>query len=68
VPWTRLGPGGRLELRVEIFNALNRVNLGPPSLTVFSGTDGQPPFASFGQIRSTSTSARQVQLGARVIF
>jgi hypothetical protein len=68
VPWTRLGPGGRLELRVEIFNALNRVNLGPPSLTVFSGTDGQPPFASFGQIRSTSTSARQVQFGARIVF
>ncbi len=68
VPMSQLGSGGRLELRVEIFNALNRVNLGTPSLTVFSGTSGEPPFASFGQIRSTSTSARQVQVGARLLF
>jgi hypothetical protein len=68
VPWTRLGPGGRLELRVEVFNALNRANFGPPSLVVFSGTAGNTPLPSFGQIRSTSTSARQVQVGARVVF
>jgi hypothetical protein len=68
VPWAALGPGGRIELRLEIFNAFNRVNLGPPSLVVFSGTTGDPSLASFGQIRSTSTSARQVQLGARLVF
>jgi hypothetical protein len=68
VPWAALGPAGRLELRVEVFNAFNRVNLGSPSLVVFSGATGEPPLASFGQIRSTSTSARQVQLGARLVF
>jgi hypothetical protein len=68
VSWAGLGPGGRLELRVEIFNALNRANFGPPSLIVFSGTAGSAPLPGFGQIRSTSTSARQVQLGARLIF
>jgi hypothetical protein len=44
------------------------VNLGPPSLVVFSGTEGEAPLSSFGQIRSTSTSARQAQIGVRVIF
>jgi hypothetical protein len=69
LPWTRLGGGGRLELRVEIFNVFNRVNLGSPSLVAFSGTtDGEEPLASFGQIRSTQTSARQMQIGARVVF
>lgn len=69
LPWTRLGAGGRIELRVEIFNVFNRVNFGPPSLVAFSGTtDGEEPLASFGQIRSTQTSARQMQIGVRVVF
>jgi hypothetical protein len=65
---TALGAAGRFELRLEIFNVLNRVNLGPPALVAFSGTDNAPPLASFGQIRTTTTSARQVQLGARLAF
>jgi hypothetical protein len=69
LPWTRLGAGGRVELRVEIFNVFNRVNFGPPSLVAFSGTsDDEAPLASFGQIRSTQTSARQMQVGVRVVF
>jgi hypothetical protein len=36
---------------------------------VFSGlADDEAPLASFGQIRSTSTSARQLQLGVRLAF
>ena len=59
----------RIEFRIEIFNAFNRTNFGPPSLVAFSGTVGETtPLASFGQIRSTITSARQVQIGARVAF
>jgi hypothetical protein len=47
----------------------NRVNFGPPSLVAFSGTGIETaPLASFGQIRSTTTSARQMQLGLRVAF
>ncbi|HUF48404.1 MAG TPA: carboxypeptidase regulatory-like domain-containing protein [Vicinamibacterales bacterium] len=69
VPWTAIGAGGRVEVRVEIFNVFNRVNFGPPSLVAFSGTVGDTtPLASFGQVRSTITSARQVQLGARIVF
>ena len=59
----------RIEFRLEVFNLLNRANFGPPSLIAFSGTAAQEaPLASFGQIRTTVTSARQVQLGLRWMF
>jgi hypothetical protein len=68
-PWVRFGPAARAEIRLEVFNLFNRLNLGPPSLVVFSGlADDEAPLASFGQIRSTSTSARQLQLGVRLAF
>jgi hypothetical protein len=67
--WAQLGGGGRVEIRIEAFNVLNRANFAPPALTVFSGqADDEAPLASFGRIRSTTTSARQVQLGVRVAF
>jgi hypothetical protein len=67
--WPRLGGNGRMEFRLEAFNVLNRANFGAPSLTAFAGTaDGERPFATFGRITSTVTSARQIQLGARVVF
>ncbi|HSG00072.1 MAG TPA: hypothetical protein VLA20_03035, partial [Vicinamibacterales bacterium] len=59
----------RFEIRFEIFKVFNRTNFGPPSLVAFSGTGTETaPLASFGQIRSTITSARQMQIGARVVF
>jgi hypothetical protein len=67
--WGRLGDNGRVEFRLEAFNVLNRANFGAPSLTAFAGTsDGERPFATFGRITSTVTSARQIQLGARLVF
>lgn len=64
-----LGSRSRLDLRLEVFNLFNRANFGPPSLIAFAGTaDNEAPLASFGQIRTTITSARQVQLGIRFSF
>jgi hypothetical protein len=64
-----LGDDGRLEFRIEAFNILNHPNFAPPALVVFSGqVDNEAPLASFGRIRSTTTSARQIQLGVRVTF
>jgi hypothetical protein len=67
-PWGSLGSGGRLELRIEAFNVLNRANFGPPELRVFSGTEGQPPISTFGRITTTVTAARQIQVGARLTW
>jgi hypothetical protein len=40
-----------------------------PTLQAFAGQrDGEAVLSSFGRIRTTATSARQVQLGARVVF
>jgi hypothetical protein len=67
--WAQIGDGGRVEIRIEAFNLFNRTNFAPPSLVAFAGqADGEAPLASFGRIRATATSARQVQLGLRVVF
>jgi hypothetical protein len=65
----KLGEDARVELRLEAFNIFNRANFGAPALSVFSGTaDNEAPLSTFGRITTTTTSARQVQLGVRVIF
>jgi hypothetical protein len=69
VPFERIGPAGAVEVRVEAFNVFNRVNYGIPSLIAFAGQrDGEAPLTTFGRIRATTTPARQVQLGLRVVF
>ncbi|HET7294008.1 MAG TPA: TonB-dependent receptor [Vicinamibacteria bacterium] len=69
IPWSRFGSQGRAELRIEAFNVLNRANFGIPSLTAFAGLrDGEAPLPTLGRIRSTTTAARQIQLGLRVQF
>lgn len=53
------GGGQYIQLRIEAYNALNKVNLGNPGTTL--GT------ANFGRILS-SGAARTVQFGAKVVF
>ena len=69
--WARLGENTNLQFRVEAFNVFNRTNFGPPLLTAFTGaTIGTQPVTvpSFGLIRSTVTSSRQIQLGLKITF
>jgi hypothetical protein len=64
-----LGESGSLQIRIEAFNLFNRANFAPPALTAFAGTvDGEAPLPTFGRIRSTVTSSRQIQLGLRLTF
>jgi hypothetical protein len=64
-----LGEAGNLQLRLEAFNLFNRANFAPPALTAFAGAaDNEVPLSTFGRIRSTVTSSRQIQLGLRVSF
>lgn len=78
--WSKLGDKTRIQFRVEAFNLLNRANFGTPVLQAYAGTPlanntpvpdsaGQPAtIATFGLIRSTVTTARQIQLGLRLSF
>jgi hypothetical protein len=52
--------GMNLEVRIEAFNAFNRVNLGVPNLNIAS--------AAFGRIGSTATDAREFQFGVKLTF
>jgi hypothetical protein len=64
----------KLELRVDMFNAFNRANLGiPAATTLFSngGTNALPTFTpntTAGQITSVIGTSRQLQLSARFSF
>ncbi len=61
--------GGRLEFRVEAFNLFNHTNFGGPAVTAFTGLAAdERPVSTFGRIRSTVTSSRQIQIGVRARF
>ena len=58
--------GGRLEFRLDVFNALNRVNFGMPQRIVFAGVrQDELPISSAGRITSTTTGPREVQFSIR---
>jgi hypothetical protein len=57
----------KLQIRGEFFNVLNHANFGTPNTIVFSSaTAGASPTA--GVITATSTSSRQIQFGAKLIW
>ncbi|MCC6591518.1 MAG: TonB-dependent receptor [Bryobacterales bacterium] len=54
------------QFRTEMFNSINHTNLAIPSQrTVFSSSG---PVGSAGRITATVTSARQLQLGLKLVF
>jgi hypothetical protein len=62
---TRLNERFNLQFRAEIFNLLNRANFNLPNAVVFTPS-GLSPTA--GAITSTSTTARQVQFGLKLLW
>lgn len=60
IPISKLGEAGRLELRLETFNALNHVQFCSPNTTVGQG--------SFGLVTCQANSPRQVQIAAKVYW
>lgn len=64
-----LGSGGQVQLRLEIFNLLNRANFAVPNRVVFAAArPDETPLPTAGRITRTVTSARQLQLGIKVTF
>jgi hypothetical protein len=57
---------GSVQIKLEVFNLLNRANFSLPDNTLFQGTG--TPRAATGRIRSTTTTAREFQLGFKFIF
>lgn len=65
-----LGGDRRLQLRMDVFNSLNRTNFSAPrgsGASVFSG-DRDRVNPSVGRISGTSTTSRQVQFALRFSF
>jgi hypothetical protein len=56
----------RIEFRGELFNLLNRANFGAPVMTPFTSKGAAN--TQVGQITSTATKAREIQLGLKYIF
>jgi hypothetical protein len=69
-----LGEAGVIQFRAEFFNVLNHTNLGNPSASIFSGTPSdtgpysEKPRATAGQITTTASPSRQIQLALKIIF
>jgi hypothetical protein len=65
----RWGDNANVQFRIEAFNVFNHANFGSPNLIAYTGSAAsEQPLASLGRIRSTVTSARQIQLGLRLSF
>jgi hypothetical protein len=70
---THVSANTTLQLRLEVFNLLNRANFNTPNL--ITHVLQAPPNATFpelsptaGQVTSTSTSSRQIQLGVKLLW
>ncbi len=62
---TRIRERLSLQFRAEIFNLLNRANFNLPNAVVFTPAGVSP---TAGVITSTSTTARQVQFGLKLLW
>jgi hypothetical protein len=58
--------GTTAQFRIEMFNALNRANFSTPATTIFD--DRGNLTANVGVITATRTSARQMQLGVKLLW
>jgi len=62
---TRIAERMNLQFRAEFFNFLNRANFNVPNAVVFTPSGVSP---TAGVITSTSTTARQIQFGLKLLW
>jgi Carboxypeptidase regulatory-like domain/TonB dependent receptor len=68
---TRLTERMNAQLRLDIFNLANHANFGFPNAALYAGQDqvgNVVPNPAAGQITSTVTTSRQIQLSAKFVF
>jgi hypothetical protein len=68
---TRIRERLTVQFRAELFNLLNRANFNTPNLIVFTPPTAANPTGlsgTAGAITSTSTTARQVQFGLKLLW
>ena len=64
----RISESFNAQLRVEVFNILNRANFGTPAKhSTFFNSSGQP-IGGAGAVNNTSTPAREIQFGVKLIW
>jgi hypothetical protein len=70
IPLKKISESSDLQFRMECFNCTNRVNLSPPTGTnaILSGDPSTygGAVANAGQIQSTTTTSRQIQLALKL--
>jgi hypothetical protein len=57
-----------LELRMEMFNAFNHVELAAPGSLAWSNGSSPTPAATFGQITATANTMREIQFALKYKF
>jgi hypothetical protein len=65
----RVSDAFNVQFRLEVFNVLNRANFNPPSNAnrqVFNAAGN--PLPNAGLLTSTSTAARQIQFGVKLLW
>jgi hypothetical protein len=69
-PLPLLGETGKLEFRADVFNILNHTNfqLGKETRLFTGRQNVEAPIVGAGEMRSTSTKSRQIQLSLRIEF
>jgi hypothetical protein len=66
----KLRESATVQFRAEVFNVLNHANFGQPNPDVFvqNGAGGVDVSPTAGQITATTTAARQIQFGLKILF
>jgi Carboxypeptidase regulatory-like domain len=64
---TALSEHVNFQFRAEVFNLFNRTNLSTPNAVVFTSALGVPS-STAGAITATSSTSRQIQFGAKILF
>lgn len=71
IPIRRISEAANMQFRAEIFNILNHANFAPPAAItntdIFDAT-GAPQTSTAGQLTSTTTTAREIQLALKFTF